>query len=622
MRRVTLGTRAAARVVIAAPTGGVDVTLPPSVIRDDRLAEAVNVHLKSGRLTTRPAVTETQRFERAGMTVESTPLGRAAFVHAFAGETHFFGLADGEGQLVGSERTMTGVSAVTPVPCGENGAVLLLIDGSACDMLVLQPDGTLTEVTPTVPTLLIGGRPTAAMVREASGALFEAPNLLGEQFTCRYTADGTGLYYWLPEGVAPDMAAAFSVTYDDLSGGTLTHTVSARDGTLWYESDDDPLLVDELRLCYSAREGCFWFRHAHGSLAAPLPAGNVTLAAALPDRKSAVCRLRFGTWYGARLFLAGEGATLRWSAAGDALYFPENNVSTVGTADEPITALAVQSDLLAVFKERSLYAARPVVGTVTAEDLIAGAVTDVEAATAFPISPVHPACGCDLPHTLRLHGDRLVWACSDGSVCTLVSGGTYGVRSVRRLSAPIAAALSSYTVHQWRRASAAVHEGQYLLLVEGTVYVLAAEPTEEHAVWHLWTLPQHGVLTEARHRALFLTSDAVHAFTDDAEDVVGFRGTPITCTLTTKHYELGDGTAYKRLQTLTLWLAGDVGGRVRVQVEGREAATLTLKNKETPYVLPLGGRRVRRAAVTVTAEGRVTLDRLGVTYRITGEMRE
>lgn len=622
MRRVTLGTRAAARVVIAAPTGGVDVTLPPSAVRDDRLVQAVNVHLKNGRLTTRPAVTETQRFDRTGMTVETTPLGRYAFVHASAGNVHFFGLVDEDGTLVGSERTMTGVNAVTATAHGEGEAVLLFIDGEPCTVLALQPDGTLSEVTPTVPTLLVGGRPTAAMVREASGALFEAPNLLGERFTCRYTADGTGLYYWLPEGIAPAMAATFSVTYADLSGGTLTHTVTARDGSLWYESDDDPLLVDELRLCYSAREGCFWFRHAHGGLAAPLPAGDVTLSASLPDRKSTLCRMRSGTWYGARLFLAGDGASLRWSAAGDALYFPENNVAAVGMADEPITALAVQSDLLVLFKEHSLYAARPVIGTVTAEDLLAGAVTDVESATAFPVSLVHPACGCDAPHTLRLHGDRLVWACSDGGVYTLVGGGAYSVRSVRRLSAPIAAALASYTVHQWRRASAAVCEGQYRLLVDGTVYVLAAEATDETAAWYLWTLPQHGLLTEARRRALFLTSDAVHVFTDDAEDLVAFRGTPIACTLTTKPYELGDGASYKRLQTLTLWLSGDVGRTVRVQVEGRDAATLTLKNKETPYVLPLGGRRVRQLEVTLTGEGRVTLDRLGVTYRITGEMRE
>lgn len=630
MRHLTLGTRAAETVVFDAPTGGVDLSAPPHRIRADRLSEAVNLWVKDGHLTARPAVQERTWIDRTGMTVSATSLGRYAFLHGQDGNRHYFGLADERGDLVGSEVTLGGVRAVTALPHGTNGAALLLVDGDKRMLYSLQTDGSLVEETPTVPTLLIGGRATTAMVREDSGVLFEAPNLLGERFTCRYTTDGAGLYFWLPTGVRPDMSQPFSVSYTDLGDGTLTHTISAKDDGLWCESSDDPLLVDELRLCYNEREGCFWFRYAHGGLAAPLHATDVTITASLPSRREAVFGMRCGTWYGSRLFFAGSEESpnlLRWSASGNALYVPENNYAYVGEANEAITALAKQSDLLVIFKEHALYTTRPVVGTVSAEDLLTGEVTDTEATTAFPLSTVHPACGCDLPNTVCLPNDRLVWACSDGRVYTLISGGAYGVRSVRSVSAPIGAALDEYTVHQWRTATAATLNGHYLLMLGRTVYVLDGnDPSDQTAVWHVWELPAEGRLTEARKRALFITDEAVHTFEAEGDDRVGPIESSVSCRLTTRHEELGDALSYKRLQKLMLWVTGAYDDRLSVQVDGQTAAELRLNGKplenQPPYVIPLGGQRVRRAAVTLTASGRLTFDRFGLTYRKTGEMTE
>lgn len=620
MRHLTLGTRAAESVVRNAPTGGVDFSTAPHRLDENHLADALNLWVRDGHVTTRPAVIKTDMPFHTGATLTAQSLGRQAFLHGQKGDLHFFGLVDEQGLVAGEEHEMAGVDVVTAVPQSRDGAALLFMDGENYGAYTLYLDGSIEEVTPTVPTLLIAARPTVARLREETGALFEAPNLLGEQFRCRYTADGTGLYYWLPEGVHPDMDAPFSVSYTALDGGKLTHTVTAKNGSLFYEEN---ALVDSLCLCYNASEGCFWFRHAHGDTAAPLQPTDLILEASLPSRRKAVCGMRIGTWYGSRLFLAGdeeEGHLLRWSAAGDAFYFPENNYAFVGASDEPITALAKQSDLLVIFKRSAVYAARPVIGTVTSEDLLSGASVDVEAATAFPVSLVHPAFGCDLPQTVCLPNDRLVWACTDGKVYTLVSGGSYSTRSVREVSVPIEAALTPYAYGDWQKASAAVHDGYYLLSIGGTTYVLSDEET-----WHIWELPPSQLVT-ARRRALLITDLAVHRFEEHGDDYADGMEGPIACRMVTRYDELGDPLTMKRLQTLTVWMTGASEVNACVAINDREVRSVQFQGlpleKVPPLVVPLGGRRVRHVGITVETTGRMTLDRFAMEYRRTGEVTE
>lgn len=601
-------------VTFAVPTGGVDFSAPPHRIPDDRLADAVNLWVRNGRLVPRPAVVQTAALKQMDV-LKVHSLGRVAFLYGSTGDRRYFGLIDEHGTPVGSEITLSGVRSVTAVSHGTDGAILLLVDGTERRLFSLHTDGTLTEATPTVPTLLIAAHPTVGMRREVSGTLFEAPNLLGERFRCRYTTDGEGLYYWLPDGVRPNPYAPFSVTYGALGDGTLTHHLTKKVDGLWVEDDDQPMMVDELRLVYNEREGCFWFRYARGGTAAPLHATDVTLEASLPNRREAVFGRSCAVWYGARLFLGGGDNVLRWSAAGDALYIPENNYAQVGAADEPITALAKQSDMLCIFKERATYAARPSVGTVTAEELMSGAVADVEAATAFPVSLVHPEIGCSLPQTLCLPQDRLVWMGTNGRVYTLISGGAFSARSIRAVSTPVEAELCGYTAYERRTATAAAHDGCYLLSVGEATYVM-----DDSGAWHVWELPTTGLLTGARGHALLVSETAVHRFEEGDEDcAVGVR-MPFPCRLVTKSHELGAPSSVKRLQKVTLWLTGAAGETVRVEVDG-EAATLPLDGrpleKTPPRVLPLGGLRVRYAGLTLASSGRMTVDRYAFTYRRT-----
>ena len=121
--------------------------------------------------------------------------------------------------------------------------------------------------------------------------------------------------------------------------------------------------------------------------------------------------------------------------------------------------------MLVVFKEREVYATQYTVGaTVTAEGLLSGEVTDTEAVSAvFPLSQVHAGVGCDIPKSLCLCGDRLVWTCQNGRVYALFTGGAYGVRSVREISKPIATSLAEHTAEELASASAACYQGHYLV---------------------------------------------------------------------------------------------------------------------------------------------------------------
>ncbi|MBR2406441.1 MAG: hypothetical protein IKB04_09225 [Clostridia bacterium] len=679
MKHPTLGRRARRVMTVGELTGGIDVTLPPHRIADDRLSEACNLWRKNGVLTTRPAVCEAGTFTtdpRTAYTV--TPLGRYAFVHGKGPQQHLLALADQNGTLRGKFADLPGYRALTAVPSrgdivsDDGREAVVYLDSDDTDMrgaYELTVDGSLVQQLPHVPTVLSAARPTVPKHHQDSGAYLEPFNRLTEMFRCRYTSDGEGLYYWLPQGVTLDMNAALSVTYVDMLGGELLHTVNTYKGDgVWYEkyATDEEIPVDELSLHVDTVRGCFWFEYAHSGGPAPLEitvANNVTLFASRTDsgNLALVCGMRFGTWFGGgadgtvggtRLFLSGNTKhpnLVQWSALNDPLYLPENNYAYVGDSSSAVTAFGKQSDMLVIFKEREVYATQyRLGGTVTAEALMNGTVTDTETAAAvFPMQLIHPEIGCDCPNTVRLCGDRLVWLCSNGRAYALYSSGAYDVRSVRAVSQPIEAALADCTEFALRTATAVSWEGWYLLWLDGTAYVLdgsstglahygsfaTAEGAQAAMAWYRWELPLRGMLTDAGGVPLFLVPSGqtlvAHTFGEAAQDTVLGVQYPLTTRLSTKWYELGAPEQYKRLSFLRLWLTGDADEQVTVSLcdgDRRDVAVLRLNgaplSEAAVRLVPLGTARARYAAVALTCTGRMTVDRLEIGYHRMGEIRE
>lgn len=677
---VTHGRTARRKLTLPTLSGGVDLSSPPHRIADDRLSDATNLWWNEGMLRTRPAVCVADSIAAPAAHGVATTVGRYAVLHAELNGANLLAMADEEGNITGDTHVINSVRHLLAVPAGKSvadadcRALVYLDTGGRRGTYLLTPEGGLYTQKPFVPTVLYGALPTAARERQASGAT-RPFNLLTEEYKCAYTSDGVGKYYWLPLEALPAGGTSFSVALTAANGTTTVHNCNAiaSDGS-WAESAPG---ADGYTLWCDPARGCVWLEKDNQPVALPASetAGNVTVNATRTEHggKEIIYGMRFGTWFGGsadglsggtRLFLSGNAESpqlVHWSALDNPLYFPENNCARVGDAASRVTAFGKQSDMLVIFKEHEIYATQYRTGqTVTAEEQLAGKVTDPEAeAAVFPIQQVHPEIGCTCPGTIRLCGDRLVWLHGDGRVYALFSGGTYDPRSVRALSAPIEAELQQYTLAARTAASAARLKGQYLLYIGGTVYALdttaagfenyTAYATDERAqaalAWQVWTAPTEGVwgLTQAGATPLFVMRLGEQVFTcrytDDTADrlpaqngdTVTMTAEPISCSLTTKWYETAYPDEYKQLCEVRLRVAGDAGERVSVLLQGgttarRELASFVLSGAAPQHTytrrVAANVPRVRQCGITVSCTGRMALDGLELTYRNRGEARQ
>ncbi len=662
--------RPARRVLASdAPTGGVNVSSPPHRIADTHASDMVNLIKKNGVLTTRPVLSTAGCLANEYLTsFTATPLGRYALVCGIEPyDQYTLGLCDGWGSVRSRWHRIPNFKGFAAVPLhgnpeadGDEAVVYLDCGGTDREgVYTLSAGGSLSQQLPYVPTVLEVARPTKTLVYEDNGVQREPFNRLTEMFRCCYTADGEGLYYWLPRELKLDTVT--TVVCRDELGGELSHGVNAEKNGIWYEKfeTESDVPLDRLSLHVDPERGCFWFEHASGVSVAPVPAAganNITFCGLRKDsgNLALVCGMRFGTWYGGtatgtRVFLSGNAAhpnLVQWSALNDPFYLPENNCAYVGDAASAVTAFGKQGDMLVIFKETEVYATQYYSGgTVSAEALQSGAVTDMEAAAAvFPMVLVHPEIGCNCPDTLRLCGDRLVWLCRDGHVYALYSGGTYDVRSVRVLSQAIEAELRQHNPQELAESTAACYGDTYLLWTKRAVYALdgtspgfthygsygSAAAAQAAVAWYIWELPFGGTLTVADGRPIFLDKDAhgvwAHVLGEGTNDTVLGAGQFLPTAVTTKWYELGDAGGYKRLHRLRLWLTGDSGEVVTVSIGGSEVAKLVLHGTElcdtAPYVVSITKPHARYAAITLRCTGRMTWDRFELEYHRMGEMRE
>lgn len=480
--RMAKNSRVAATV--PALSGGLNVGTDATLIGDTQLSDCCDVHWKDGVLRTREGfVTDGTRF--------------AAF--ALNTRTQYFTDRDGYLLVLASGDTEASADLCVTVfdengvptggyfiTSGQPGLCGFLVSVGSAELLsrytslLFLSNGDIYGVNAGdnvweplydeayVPLYMTNGTPVATRAETAlTGDRVEAYNSLTEWFRCTYSTDGAGIYYYLPE---LREGSALTVTLTRASG-TLTWTVA---GTEYVSAASG-----EYRVQLDRNGHCFWFLK-DGTPCAVTSEGvrnDVTVKA--QRRYSggpAYTDMRFGTWYGGdrslaaggtRLFLGG-GQYVMWSALSDPLYFPVTAYASLGDPDEALTAFGKQGELLLLFKEHSLYAAEYVRSdTVTVEDVQSGAVTDTTATAVFPITPIHAEIGCDLPDTVALCGNRLVWACADGTVYTLSTSGQLSQRTVTVISEPIRPLLRAKdpTV-----AAATVLDGEYWLLWDDDIF--------------------------------------------------------------------------------------------------------------------------------------------------------
>lgn len=411
----------------------------------------------------------------------------------------------------------------------------------------------------------------------------------------------------------------------------------------------------------------------------------------LPEEKGKVFGMTQSVWFGgsangisdgSRLFLCGntnenEQALVVWSGLNDPTYFPENNYAYVGNKAQAVKTFGKQDDKLVIFKPNETYYTYYVQNNnITADDLINQSVVDYQASSVyFPMIQLNGAIGCDMPDTLQLCRNRLVWAHSNGKVYTLVSTNQYSEMSIYETSQMVERKIreANYTMEQFATAQSCDFAGHYVLIIGQDAYVmdynsygyqyvyghLKNEDANVKIPWYVWKLIGYtyvcfgeniatfGFLNgeDAQHRwltATVLSSDNagssdeyldITPYTLGNEETVYIETRPIKSSLTTKLFDFGAPHYRKNVDRVSISFGNNGGLPIAVRFftdVGTEEETIYLSGGElaayTPRYVTVKQfspciRSHTRFGVQIECEGLLAVDAVNLLYRLLGGVR-
>lgn len=366
---------------------------------------------------------------------------------------------------------------------------------------------------------------------------------------------------------------------------------------------------------------------------------------------------------GTRLFLCGntnddDKSLVLWSGLDNPLYFPENCYAYVGNSNQAVTGFGRQNDTLVIFKERETYYTQYMQNTnITAEDLINQNVVDYAASSVyFPMVQLHPNIGCDLPDTIQLCRNRLVWASTTGKVYTLMSQNQYSERNIYEISEMIENKLIKESLLS---SCACDWNGYYLLFAGNSVYAMdynsygyayasSYNKTEDANVkipWWYWTLNNNvssaftvdndvvlcalngtGIPENISQYFYLFDEEKTHDSGKDSEY-------EILSSFTSKLFEFGEPNRRKSIDCINISFGNNDGQAITVQAisdDGIDETSFILDSGETDnrlsgYItskaiypmLP----QICRLAVTIKCTGHLAVDGMSIKYRVTGGIR-
>lgn len=691
------------RVEIPQLSGGVNLSDLPTQVEDNQLTDVCNMWWHQGVLRTRPGLKEVaggSAFSNGTLSKSRISEREEILFHVVDGdETHIKVQADSFssdgadilGQINISART-DGKDTVLGVKVEDTN------DTNYEPYLFFASDGTtyraakegenMLPVSPYIPLVTVERRNEDGSV---SNVKFEDYNMLTGEFECSFSTDGERDTFYLPQKDLDKYVVTVRLTLYD------TETKTTRKVNMGiFPSDNNNVgytVFDGVEIKWS-EIGMFGaggkcsiyarFDWASGTLnirgrqtadssnytELPLPqvtSNNLTIQARKTQegQKETVCRMTKATWFGgtrsgldsgSRLFVTSnpdKPHLVHWSDVNKPLYFPENNYFYVGDADQKVTGFGKQGDLLILFKEHEIYCTQYVAGsTITADDLISGAVTDIAALTAqFPLTPLHPTIGCDCPDTIRLVNNRLVWATSDAHVYMLTSVNQYSERNVRDITALIRRDLEKHTAAELKAAVATEYKGHYMLILpDGTAYLLdvgnsafqsytyyASEKKANRALpWYIWKLGKDG----ERFLSAVSTGDEIRLLANDVTNRVytlegeDDGGEPIECSFTTKLFDFGRGDKLKAVREMYLRVGGVPNSCVHIsylfddaefedvyRIEPTEDGELYDAGYIRSYRVTPNVNRARLFGLRFDSDGAMAVEGIGLNYSIQGVIR-
>lgn len=559
MRYPAIGKMQSRAVSVPALTGGVNLLDPLSLVDDNQLTDMKNLWYQNGALRTRPAIRAGEPFDEGGATMGVTEVYSTNLSQFMDGEKYTLlvkkissseGSTDGTIDVIAVGASGRLFSASTRFAALPKSEVFFagrptLGNGTGIYMLATLEDGavelyemtekddarTLTKLTGDdmyLPTVYMNGKmddyvslSAAEDAEYAPASFFEGYSAFSDAWNVfTYTSDGASSSLHLPIDFAASNIDAFYVEYTNPDDGTK-YTYGpfniSKERVFNVTCNENKNYYVAVHLSYSyigfwSNDGKHVLKNALGKMA-----NNVVAKFKFKTEDSILSGMRIATWFGGsadgisggtRLFLAGsedKKNLLCWSDVNNPTYFSENNYAYIGEASQRITALAKQSDMLVIFKENELFYTTYTQGdTVSANDVINGAVVDVSSSAAvFPMIQIHSEIGCDIPESIQLCGDRLVWACKDRHVYMLRSANQYSTCNISPISNMCDRALAAVTDTELRRVKSCIYNGHYLLAFGGKVFVLNydyyyfknlpsysdSKRSQRKLIWYLWEIP-------------------------------------------------------------------------------------------------------------------------------------
>ena len=609
------------KVTIPQMNGGVNVYDVPNRVGDNQLTECDNLWWHGGTLRARPGLAVDGEWKSVDAYTIRQRVGERDLLLARYGEdagaTCFYAshlsLTKGlsrlreQGYALQTEGIPASALGIRAKKNEDANWYFLLANGE----IIKDTGSGWMSAEPYIPTVMINGVGEECEA-EAEPSVYEDYNMLTRAFQCHYTTDGTSTTWKLPCGnLASDLPG---VERESEAGGTVAKIeldvygenglrtvevllvcdeygrVPEQSITLTAEEAGVPEYGHEVSLRVRINEDRgvlytqLWETIASGQGAKPsmlssglpvLTTNNLRITAwrsrEYEEQRLTICKMTRGEWYGGdvsgiaggtRFFVCGnpdEPDLLCWSGIEHPLYFPEHNRVRVGDDHQAITAMGKQGSLLVLLKKgHEMYVLQYISGTESDYAFAeSGGVAVTSYMAKFLLIPINAGVGCDCPDTLRLVNNRLVWACSDGSVYMLTATNQYSERNVRMISRNVRRLLTDCGKEALQNAQAGEYEGYYLLLVGNRAFLMNTQTSaftsfsyyddENNAAkaipWYTWTLPEHltytGMVSGDNTVRLAVVDEEQGKGTVATLEGATDGGEPIHCRLTTKLWDFG-----------------------------------------------------------------------------------
>lgn len=418
--------------------GGLNVNDPEYSVTDNQSPDMLNMWFKGRALV-----------KRDGQTLIVS--GLDGTIHAISPLYNGYYAVHG-GRCLYKWRGETALEIMTNLPDSKGafcafGDALFYLDGG--EIWEISSEFEVSAMTPFIPCVMFNALPDLSGSDDG-----DAYNLIGGGFTVKYNADGTSTVYSLPQSGLDATAVAVSVNAANLTEG-VHFSVNRTSGTIDFSAGTSPFG------------------------APPSGTSNVWITAYKTTvgskSKIAGCRVvvpfggeAAGVFGGTRVFVMGNPAHPRsyWHSdlgqniGGGLHYFPDTGEEFLDQNSEPITAAAKMGGELVIFKESSIFT----VGySFDGEDVF------------YPVRECHSTIGCDMPGSVQLIDNRLVFAHSKNGVHMLISTDNEMENVVKPLSANIGALLLS---EDGLLSACSVDSGRYYwLCVGGYAYLWDYEQT-------------------------------------------------------------------------------------------------------------------------------------------------